>query len=171
MDFEELTAESALDKSAERKCTVILTRSKTGLLVKVSGVREFEDLFQSWGEGPQDLKIQCRYWSPTDLQVWSVTSPVGLMMDEKGMPFRIDKPGQPLVEANNNYPMGGVLNLSFIRLVGISEGGVEFSVRSVQTIEEVLNLASMIKLALKAFYLSYMRTVKVAVVISTQRIQ
>lgn len=126
------------------------------------------------------------------LMIYQLSVNPGLIPLEDGTAFRIDKPGWQLNDVKDQEdqeaaPAAGgrrfvmpttqqvyyktVTNLSFLRLVGISEGaGVKFGVDGVFTTEEVDRLASRIQLSARRFYVQYMKTITQMVTVSRQEI-
>jgi hypothetical protein len=129
--------------------------------------------------------------------VYQMTNNPGLIhLENEGFSFRLDKPGWPLTEtprdgalryrgeafAPGDEPYDGparipdlgpkeTLNLSFLRLVGISRSeGVTFGVRGVFTPEQVDRLALQIEAATKKFYQTFLKPYKLVITVMTQAI-
>lgn len=174
-------------KQGEVSFSASLLRTGKGLRVEVHAHPDVEDFMSTMGGGRvAEVKTMGRYWEPhhtsaASLSVYSIISGPGLMIAEDGTPFRIDRPGGPLLDTSGDgdspphYDTNGralpQLNLSFLRLVGISRGGVSFYMKGgVYTNEEVRTVGSKIGLAYKRFYSTYMSPMMFNVVVSTQEV-
>lgn len=141
---------------------------------------------------PADGKVNGNKRNPTGEQgpllIYNLAINPGIMGLEDGTAFRIDKPGWQLNDPVEDPADGGngrralqidpytmkyktVTNLSFIRLVGISEGaGVKFGIDGVFTTDGVQTLADRIKASSRRFYIQYMKSITEVVTVSRQEI-
>lgn len=158
MDME---LDTSLSKRGELciSSTIQRSRKHNGLLVRVKTVPPVEALFRDWtqeGEGEiNSVSAYGRHWAPVDgadLRIYPMRPSPGIIMGDE-VQFRLDTPGFPLME-------GKVVNLSFLRIVGISEGpGVEFVVKGVTSTEWIEQVGKKIQAAQKMLYLTYLRPV------------
>ena len=104
-----------------------------------------------------------------DLRVYVLQQPFhGLSGD-----IRMDQVGRPLV-AYSGESLGGrdkIVNLSFLLLVGISEGaGVSFVLRGVYSNDQIRSLKDDLLEAVKKFYVQYLKPISLTIQVSTQEI-
>lgn len=89
--------------------------------------------------------------------------------------YSLAYPGNRLYITNDdvrNNPDRRVLNLSFIRLAGTSaSGGVSFFVQQVMQEDSVRQLGRDIQLALRGFYLNYLRPMKIEINVVAQELR
>lgn len=129
------------------------------------------------------------------LLVYELSNLIGLTsVEEHGFSFRLNNPGTPLVEAAPSLSgepgravardaeegayrprLKGagneVLNMSFLRLAGISSSeGVNFTIKGVYTREGITRLAERIEQAGKRFYREFLKPYKVVITVSTMPI-
>lgn len=169
-----MEAQAVVQKRDETCIQVNLRRSAIGLMVNVKALPRVEDFVRSLGSGETvDVRTLGRHWVPNKEQVLAVyamaTNP-GSLTTDSGLRFRIDRPGWPLSEYDaNSLTAGEVINLSFLRLAGISEGdGVTFGVKGVFTMEALNRLRDGIGDASRRFYISYMKPINLTVMVCTQ---
>lgn len=162
--------DTSLSKRGELCISSTIQRSRRhqGLLVRVKTVPQVEGLFRDWTVGEEGSEIQSvsaygRHWRPVDgadLRVYPLRPNPGVIQGEDVL-FRLDAPGMPLVD-------GKTINLSFLRIVGISEGpGVEFVVKGVASTDLIETLGKKIQAAQKALYLMYLRPVTLSLSVFT----
>jgi len=162
-----------------------LHRTHLGLTISVKVHPTVEDFIRNLGSGEtQDVRIMGRHWQPIGtkpLEVWNLASNPGRLQTDDGSYFRIDVPGYPLLNPGGGRPDGegdpvptvgrGDLNLSFLRLVGASEGaGVEFGVKGVYTLDQCRQIRDRIVGSARRFYVNYLQPVDMTVMVSTQEI-
>ena len=185
--------ETQVTKSGETILTVQYQRAsvdpKAGLRLTLKARPDIEDFFSLQLGDKQPVSVLGRYWSAKqgneDLQVWSVQPQfTGVLGDEDLCQFRLDAPGLPLLfeaEANedgdmprrghNKPPAPKVANISFLRLVGISEGsGVTLNVRGVYSRKEIERIVGRIRAATRAFYEMHLKPINIAVTMNTQEV-
>jgi hypothetical protein len=84
--------------------------------------------------------------------------------------YRVDRVGKPLIGMDDSpLSVGGqrVINISFLRLVGISEGnGITFEIRGVLTKDGTRELSDSIGQAARSFYEQYLRDLKMVSTLS-----
>lgn len=176
--------EIPLIKRGELVIQVNLKRNPAGLFVNVKVHPGIEEFARGLGTTElQDVRTIGRYWTPTrptsperGFSVWNMTTNPGNVTGPNGVIFRLDRPGQGLTD-NSGIPIPNnkqgleypVINLSFLRLQGISEGaGVNFHVKGVFTFEAVKQLADQIEQATRAFYIIYLKPIDMDVMVMTQ---
>lgn len=158
-----------------------LHRGMSGLSVSVKVHPLVEEFMRSLGSGEvHNVKLFGRHWAPVgaaeELNVYHLQTNPGRLVSDDGTVFRIDKPGQPFTmgpESNDGSLTAGLpnLNLSFLRLVGASDGaGVTFSVKGVYEIDGVRRLRDQIAAASRRFYVAYLKPVDMSVMVSTQEL-
>lgn len=124
------------------------------------------------------------------LFVYQMEHNPGIISINDDFGFRLDRPGSPLVEEpmqagrrpglyDDDAPVAAraarlpneVLNISFLRFVGISEAnGVSFFERGVYTISGIDKLAERIEQATNRFYKEFLKPYSVVVTVSTMPI-
>lgn len=144
---------------------------KKGLIVQVKVHPRIEEFMSSLGDGTtKNPVIYDNKWFSTtpgvDLEVYSAANPERL----KGINFTINKPGSSLYsETDDNTPSGlsvvvlsgGIINLSFLRLKGISqESGLEFGVKDVWPLSFRRELKSKVGSAFRHIANEYIRPVR-----------
>lgn len=162
-----------------RQILVTLARSYSGLVINVKVNPEVEEFVKGMGLGDfSDTRNFGRVWAPypkteEDLNVYNLSSDPGMMMCDDGTFFCLNIPGAPLSSMRQVPALGGasrsVLNMSFLRLVGIGqENGVSFLVKDIYTTEFLIDLRTKIGMASKTFYTRYMKPKTMSVLISSQ---
>lgn len=164
-------------KRGETSLTVSLVRSAGGLTVSVKAHPAVEAFMRGLGSGEHlDVRAAGPYWRTVNrdaspLQVYALTEDVPPVRLDGGGAAVIARVGQPLLDltARLDGRSEFVVNLSFLRLVGISEGaGVTFAVRGVHTYEALAKMKDMLGEGYKRFYRQYMKPLKMDIVVSTQ---
>lgn len=183
------TVDASVIKGGETPIEILLSRkSKVGLRLSVKAFPQIEDYMRALGTGDRiPVELSGRHWRPVNqsdppLMAYNLTERLSL----KGA-YNLDALGQPL-EAEDRYydgpptPPGAItldggrsngwVNLSFLRLAGISEGaGVSFQVRGVYTTDAAIELGERLSKAAYRFFLDYLRPVDVIVKVSTQEVR
>ena len=122
-----------------------------------------EDFIRQLGNGTKKaLEMYGKTWSSfpgeAPLEVYHLNGPIN---GANG--FRLDNPADVLKDDV------GQLNLSFLRIAGVSSGsGVRFRVRGVYSLPLLERISDEIGSAVKQLYRDYIKTVNLAVVVSTQ---
>jgi hypothetical protein len=165
--------------SVEDQIKVKLYRSFDGLIVKVWADPKVEEFIRSLSvDTPVDLKVLGRYWSALPeappLMVYRVAD-LTLMSGVLGSgdcTYRLDQPGQALSVIDHGTLSGiprTVINMGFLRLVGISQGnGITFKVSGVYPSDHLRSMRDAIGAASRSFYITYMKPMKLRVVLSTE---
>lgn len=185
--MEQEQQDATLVKGGEQKIQVMLRRGAGGLNLTVKTAPEVEEFFRSTvgAEGATSpVTAHGRFWYPIGrevLSVYAVQNPVrDLRIEDGGTTVHVgfNNAGRPLIEGYSGEEDGPtigrrsqILNLSFLRLVGISEGtGVSFGVKGVFTTNDVLHLRNLIGEANKKFYSAYLRKIGLVVTTSIQEL-
>lgn len=146
-----------------------------GLLVTVKTIPDVEDLFKSWGDGTkQHVTAHGRNWvsknNAAPLHVYNLSSNSGLLQRDEGR-YRIDHVGQ-LLDTNDPSSGLGATNMSFLRLVGISNPeGVSFYVRGVYSQEEMRLIAKGISLSARRIYANWLCPIDLRVVLTLKEMK
>lgn len=180
----QLVDEFSLIKKGETCVQVGLSRGlkNTGLIISARAHSRVESFFEELAppETPTgDARVGGRNWHPvgssTTLRAYQFLPDGGLdrafPLPEGGrtrLAYRLNRLGQPLLELDPSSGME-VVNLSFLRLVGISSAeGVTFSTRGVYGESSIRKLAEAIREASKSFYINFLKPIGVMVMVSTQ---
>ena len=166
-------------KRGETSLTVSLVRSGGGLTVSVKAHPAVEAFMRGLGSGELvNVRAAGPYWRPVsrdglpELQVYAMNEAIpNLTLDSQNI-CGVSRPSQPMIEVHTDPGSGRIrsnINLSFLRLAGISEdAGVTFAVRGVHTYEALTKMREQIGEAYKLFYRTYMKPIKMDVIVSTQ---
>lgn len=163
-----------INKSGETFLQTILERSKQGLRLTVYASPRLEQFMASINDGAEfvQTRLYGREWLFSDLKFGAAYNTPG--EDFTGpkytsggkFSYRLDQLGKPLIfkdDMNGNR----CVNLSFLRLVGISEGnGISFEIKGVRTQDGIKELSTAIAQACKSFYDQYIRDVKQVATVS-----
>jgi hypothetical protein len=164
-------------------------------MVKVWAQPHVEDFIRSLGTGEKvDIQTLGRFWqSPGQklgekLFVYDMNKAFAPIRCEGEEPlyFQLDRPGTELLIDNvvgKRIMLGDeddgyrgpskpqeCVNLSFLRLCGISNGGVTFIIRGVYTREEITALGEKFERATKKFYREFLKPFKLIITVSTMPI-
>lgn len=166
--------ESSVSKGGELLLQTQIVRNKNGVNVTVRASSAIEDMMatMSGDATPQDVAMFHRYWkSERDLQVYALAADLaGLKGTSARMAYRLDRPGQPLDLPPERGLLGtSVVNLSFLRLVGVS-GGITFTVNQVYSRDGVADLCKKLEEATRHFYIQYLKPVDMRIMVMTQEI-
>ena len=155
---------------SEKAIDVHLGRHTKGIYVKVKVFPEVEEFFKQWGGGVKMPPMHHRLWKTVNqndgpLELWSFEK----RLTQSSEKYDIISTGAGLISESTGYP-----NLSFIRLVGASEGeGREFIIESVISNPELESLSNRIGKAAERFYLEYIHPIHMRVyvgVLDTSRL-
>ena len=138
-------------------------RHRDGVQVFLKVAPEVEDFFRHWSMDSNDDVISFgRHWMPSPggrLFVWR--TPIEQDRYEDGGGFSLTHPSRPL-------RVDGRVNISFLRLVGASEG-VTFITEDLMSKTEIEAMAERVKRAQARFYQEYLKPLEVDVIISQVR--
>lgn len=155
-------------KRGERVGELSMSRGVNGLTIIAKVHPSIEELLRSWGSGErQAVAAYGRHWQADEpLTVHSLTQDVPSQMRSGNDVYTLKEPGQPMVNEQ------GVLNLSFLRLVGISAGsGIKFSIRGVHSKDSADNIRGAVGKAIRQFYMDYLLPIDLNVVISSEDVR
>lgn len=168
-----------LVKKGEIPIHVGLVRSMRGLTVNIRVLPPVEEFFRNAGSGETvDVKVMGRMWQSfpkdaTPLRIYSSDAPLpNINLDDGGV-CTFNRFGTPIVESIATVGGGRSkqTNLGFLRLVGISEpDGISFLVKGVHTTEALREMKDRIGEGTRRFYHSYLKTVKMDVMVCTQEL-
>lgn len=179
--------EGVISKGGETKIQFTLRRSGHGLTIWVKTHPSVEELMKSLGNGElSDVRTYGRHWTPipkeSELQVYHMET--GSM---QGATWRLDKVGgqilSPIMDDApiphntgaptftrhpTNWTSAQIANLSFLRLVGVSEGvGVTFGVHGVFTFDQLASMKDKLTEGCKGLCKAYLTPVNYTVGITT----
>lgn len=200
--------QAVVDKSDTIRIRTTLGRCSEGLRVHVWAEGRVEDFVRSLGTGEKvDIQTLGRHWNapvkrqdngkkvePSDAKmlVYQMEQNPGIIQMENNLSFRLDRPGQPLLEdappayqpypdedengrrrparvGSNDRPV--IMNLSFLRLCGVSDmDGVAFTIKGVWERGSIDALADKIDRTCNRFYREFLKPYRVIVTCSTQPI-
>jgi len=149
---------------------------KGGLLISVKTLPRVEEFMQSLGTGETvDVGTVGRHWqamSAHPLHAYIIQN-IPTHPGEDGTTVSLDKLGNPLLlidpERGEKYPM---INLSFLRLRGISDGaGITFGIKGVYSLDEMQRIEKRLTAAQRRFYNDYMRPIDITIQLITMSTQ
>lgn len=154
--------EETLVKGGEQMISVSLLRNTAGIKVTVKAHPAVEEHFAAQSGELLSVTEFGREWtSKSALQVYHVVADPGVVTGPSGR-YQIATVGRALVNDE-------VVNLSFLRLRGISEeNGVTFYLKGAYSWPYVQKLAQRIVQAGRQFYMDYLKPGDITVTISTQ---
>jgi len=126
-------------------------RGRKGIELNIQAVPEIEAFIRDLGQGTtDDVTLYGKDWYTTNpdapIKVYKIKS---LPQNGPMMEYRLDLPGYSLMNDEQ-------VNLSFLRIAGISEpGGVTFGVKGAYSLPYVINLKSAIGRAGRQFVRDY----------------
>jgi hypothetical protein len=143
-----------------KKVHLELRRGSRGLIVSVKADKAIEEFFAAWANSrTRPLTDYSRNWRPIgdrELSVWNtpeVAMPADISLYSIGGGLVVER-----YEADRDRRTA-IVNLSFLRLVGISDG-VEFTVAEVMDKDGVHRAFQGITKGLDTFYRQYLAPVK-----------
>lgn len=153
-------------KKGENVIYATFHRSPGGLTMHLRAHPAVEEFFKRLGNGTKKpVEVYGKQWealaADTPVEIYHMNGP--LLAMQQGQRFRIDNPGDKFYDEN------GLLNMSFLRIAGIStKNGVQFGIRGVYSLEKLRELQEVLGAAAKQLYRDYIKTVDLAVIVSTQ---
>jgi hypothetical protein len=167
---EEVTA--SIIKRGETCVEVNFQRCGRGVKVRAKAHPTVEEFMRNLGSGEQiDVRNLGRHWNPLkkdqvlmayDLK--ELTSTLSVSSRDENY-IRLDRPGWPFFDNGDQR----IFNMSFLRLVGLSEGpGVNFIVRGVFDEQAVRQMGERVQAASAWFYSKYLKPINLTVTVSTQ---
>ena len=158
---------ATLEKHGDTVIRTELAWTTQGLLVKVRAHQDVEDFMRSLGTGEltEPKATGHRYWEPqkgSELLCYDLSTNLGILTTEAGAVYRFDRVGYPLLE-QTDYK-GEVINLSFLRLAGISSvSGVTFRIKGIYSLEARNRMRELLGMAQRRFYFSFMKPTRAVV--------
>lgn len=153
--------EANLTESNQNVVQTFLRRCKDGLRVDLLVNPEIEDFFKQWsGEATVDASVGGRSWRPIPgqpaLRVWAYNQPKS---DHEN--YMLSMPGRPII-------WDGFTNISFLRLVGASQG-ISFIIEDLISRTELDKMADKVKKGEAWFYSEFLKPIEMEVVVSRKR--
>lgn len=171
MNDPSLISDPTITRSGEQWLSLSLVPHKRGLLVDVKAhplVEEFMQSLSKSGKVPLETgrRDGALHWiSPDDTQLYIYQQEKALMDDPRyGGGFTISSPASSFIYDE------GIINLSFLRLAGISEGVKFISTQDVFPIQFRRELKGKIGAAFRRFCIDYIKPVKLVLIITGQEI-
>jgi hypothetical protein len=166
---------ATVNKGGETCIQVTLARNGEGLRVSAKVHPRVEEFMRILNNGNvQDIRTYSRLWTPpsgSELTAYTggkVTG--GSFVLEDGSQYTLDQLGQPM-HVPNGTP-APTLNLSFLRLVGISvNDGVSFTIKGVFSTDAMKRMKEQMSLATRKFYVDFVRPVNMTITVSTQEVR
>lgn len=162
--------DASLIKRGEIVVQAVLHRGKQGLTLFVKSVPAIEEMMQNLGSGDAtDVRNWARYWIPKGnelLEVYDLADAncQGTMGQGK-LQYALDRPGLPIWDPAN---YGQVVNLSWLRLKGLSSTGVTFTIKGLHSKKYVEEVSDKLVEACREFYIHFIKPVDIAVMVQTQ---
>jgi hypothetical protein len=160
----EETAAAEVNKGGERKVTVSFLRTPQGVTVTIRSLTEIEDFFKQQSGEATSVREFGSYWGrkDIDLRVWLLANDPGIVQ-VPGMAYSLDKPGMPFTFISPKTQQE-VVNLAFLRLVGISEPtGVSFHLKGAFTLPHLQELSQKLVRAVRQFYIDFFQPIHIEV--------
>lgn len=162
--------ESTVAKRGEQIFSLSFRRTDGRVKVIVKAHEVIEDLMRSWGSGERGAVIDFggRNWvSPTPLEVWDLSPKMAQLLPYGEGYYTINEPGGELFLSDNGIRHGAAVNISFLRIVGVSEG-VEFEVPGVHSLSFLKETQNRVNGAVKRLYTDFLLPVDLTLQINTQ---
>lgn len=147
--------------------TIHLARRRDGLKLTVRTDEEVEEFFRHWGGGAQrGVAGLGRSWRTLGdgnlpLRAYELPKNFGEQRD----------PSYTLANLGTELMANGSVNISFLRLVGISKPeGISFTVDSVVSLSGLENIGNRINTACGRFYGEYIKPAEIDVVVSARKV-
>jgi hypothetical protein len=173
--------EAEISKGGVEQLQFQVRRGDKGLILFVKTHPDIEAFMRSLGSGEVYPTTKwSREWKRIggdDLLAYDLTEKITLQPYGTGQYYCIDRVGgapwesRIITQAGRNVNLDGVVNLSFLRLQGVSTQGVAFAFGGVYKSDEAIKFVEDIKQAARTFYLNYLKPVNVIVTLSTQEVK
>lgn len=157
-------------KNEETCIQIQLMRGPQGLTVVTKVHPRVEEFMRQSNKNQKvDLGAVSRLWLPTQkdkpLLAWNGERLGQHPSPDGSFNFTLDQLGQPLYRE-------GLINLSFLRLVGISEdAGIGFCLKGVHSIEALRDIKEKIAVASRKFYVEFLRPVDMSIRVSSMELR
>lgn len=157
-------------KSGEIIIQTRLQRNSDGLTIECRAHPRIEDFFRAQSNDSSPVGNYGRHWiSKEPLRVHSPIMPLDYIRLDDGNYVTADRVGQPIMEGRERP--NDTINLSFLRLVGISEGsGIRFGLKGVYSLDALKKLKEQLQQAERRFYLEFMRPIDMTITMSGQEV-
>jgi hypothetical protein len=161
-------------KSGETIFQALFSRSKHGITMRAKVHPSVEDFFSTLAhQGTEDPRGYGRYWIPMEGQkfsCWMFSPSADTIQEMERKGYSLTMLGQPFALGGGEQQYGrDLINLSFIRLVGISqEDGQTLSIKETCTADELTRLAERVQQAARLFYVDFLRPKNINIVVATQ---
>lgn len=156
-------------KGGEEMIKLGIKRSSKGIILTTRAHPLFEEFFSSQNGETIEVAEYRRDWHTLDgnpLRVWHITQDPGVVRGT-GATYCVNKPGSPIVYSDQQF--GKVINLTFLRLVGVSSTeGISFEVKGAFTLNYLRSLSSEIGGAVKQLYIDFLKPIDIQVKVTTQ---
>lgn len=168
---DELVTENII-KGGESLIAIGIRRSSRGIVLTTRANPVIEAFFQAQSGDQIEVDEINRGWFPVgaeaeSLKIWHIVHDPGVVRSPGGI-YAINRPGQALI-APGATPQEKVINLSFLRLVGISsENGVKLEIRGAFTLKFIRDLAAQAGSTVKQFYIDCLKPIDIQVTVNTQ---
>lgn len=144
---------------------ITLGRHRDGIKVHVKTWPDVEVFFSKWSGGVQERPAHGRLWKPvgdSELRLWALA-----LHNVNPTPMR----PYSLVHSGAGFVVGdGYANISFLRLIGISEPeGRSFVMETVLGKSEVASMAQRLSDACNLYYGEYLQDITMRAVVSVHR--
>lgn len=177
MDFENLAGSGSsvsgeVIKHGESCVRWLLNRTTHGLKIQCKAHPCVEDFMRSIGGGEKvDPQVVGRHWVQLAGQPLMAYVIPTLASPQNGPPSTLEALGQPLLlnaSTDNDgrtlrmpgekAPKADTINISFLRMVGVSEGiGIAVGVKGVYSTSQLIKLRDQLVTATRAFYIEYLQ--------------
>ncbi len=176
----------SINKAGESWLVFSTFPSKEGLRVQVKAHPEVEDFFRTISQGQtQNVLVHGNYWTPPNPEqpflVYRMDRDIevpGYDLSSVGRSLGSGQPPPPAPQIERERQVGirppapygsseWCVNLSFLRLVGISQG-IEFGVRDVFSLDFRRKLKQAVGDAFRKFHRDHFKHVKVTLVMNSQ---
>lgn len=152
-------------KRGDLAIQTIVKRGCRGLYLTCKTISEVEEFWRITSQGEiSPIELFGRKWeSSAPLNVYEIPEKMrGCTNLNSTTVYRVDRPGSDLVSTDN---MTGLktINMSFLRLVGLSTGGSNFIFPAVYSTDEITWIANQIHEAGNAIYNQYVRPITFSV--------
>lgn len=164
--------EMELMKKGEVMISITVSRNGRGMKFAFKTHPSVEALFREWGAGGSaPITKWGRGWHSKEvLTAYEMLNATDIHTTPSGVLYSLNRIGRDMWEERT--PGVQHLNMSFLRLVGSSEGaGLNFSVEGMFSRDTIQRTADAILAASRHLYVSYLQEVDVTVRVSTEHWQ
>lgn len=162
--------ESTVAKRGEQIFSLSFRRTDGRVKVIVKAHEVIENLMRSWGSGERGAVVDFggRNWiSPTPLEVWDLSPKMAVVLPYADGYYTLNDPGGELFVLEHGVRGTNAVNISFLRIVGVSEG-IEFEVPGVHSLSFLKETQNRVNGAVKRLYTDFLLPVDLTLQINTQ---